>query len=79
MNPTTAQTAQKFAAQWLDAWNGHDIEAILSHYADEIVFLSPLAQQRVGNGQVIESRRCETTGALALRNNRNFDLNLRGF
>jgi hypothetical protein len=53
MNSTTAQTAQKFAAKWLDAWNGHDIEAILSHYADDIVFLSPLAHQRVGNGQVI--------------------------
>jgi ketosteroid isomerase-like protein len=53
MNPTTAQTAQEFAAKWLDAWNGHDIEAILSHYADDIVFLSPLAHQRVGNGQVI--------------------------
>ena len=53
MDPPNAQAAQTFAAQWLDAWNRHDIEAILSHYADEIVFLSPLAQQRVGNGQVI--------------------------
>ena len=53
MDPPNAQTAQTFAAQWLDAWNRHDIEAILSHYADDIVFLSPLAHQRVGNGQVI--------------------------
>jgi ketosteroid isomerase-like protein len=53
MDPPNAEAAQTFAAQWLDAWNRHDIEAILSHYADEIVFLSPLAQQRVGNGQVI--------------------------
>jgi len=53
MDPPNAEAAQTFAAQWLDAWNRHDIEAILSHYADDIVFLSPLAHQRVGNGQVI--------------------------
>jgi hypothetical protein len=52
--------AQTFAGQWLDAWNRHDIEAILSHFADDIIFLSPLAQQRVGNGRVI--------GIEALRN-----------
>ena len=60
MNSSTNQAAQTFAAKWLDAWNSHDIETILSHYADDIVFLSPLAQQRVGDGRVI--------GIEALRN-----------
>lgn len=33
--------AQRFARDWVRAWNDHDLEAILSHYADSIVFHSP--------------------------------------
>lgn len=25
---------------WLDAWNRHDLEAIMRHYADDVVFTS---------------------------------------
>jgi ketosteroid isomerase-like protein len=25
--------AEHFAAEWIDAWNCHDLERILSHYA----------------------------------------------
>jgi hypothetical protein len=39
--------AQRFASEWLDAWNAHDLEAILSHFSDEVVFTSPLAQRIV--------------------------------
>lgn len=35
--------AQQFAAEWLDAWNGHDLERILGHFSDDVVFTSPLA------------------------------------
>ena len=35
--------ARQFAADWLDAWNTHDLEAILRHFDDEIVFTSPVA------------------------------------
>jgi hypothetical protein len=35
------QWAEDFAAEWIAAWNSHDLEAILSHYADDIVFHSP--------------------------------------
>jgi hypothetical protein len=43
---------QAFAAGWMAAWNSHDLDRILSHYADDIVFLSPVAQARLGNGRV---------------------------
>jgi hypothetical protein len=33
--------AERFAAEWIDAWNAHDLDAILAHYADDIVFHSP--------------------------------------
>jgi ketosteroid isomerase-like protein len=32
-----------FAARWIDAWNARDIEAVLAHYADDVVFTSPTA------------------------------------
>jgi len=37
--------AQRFTNEWLEAWNSHDIEAILSHFHDDVVFSSPLAQR----------------------------------
>ena len=33
--------AEEFAREWLAAWNDRDIDRILSHYADDIVFHSP--------------------------------------
>lgn len=33
--------AEHFAADWIKVWNAHDLDAILSHYADDIVFRSP--------------------------------------
>lgn len=41
----TPTFAQQFAHDWLNAWNRHDLEAILSHYADDIVFASPYVIQ----------------------------------
>ena len=43
-----ADRAQSFARQWLQAWNDHDLEAILLHYADAIVFHSPRIQMITG-------------------------------
>jgi ketosteroid isomerase-like protein len=33
--------AEHFAKEWIDAWNAHDLDAILAHYADDVVFHSP--------------------------------------
>lgn len=40
--------AAKFAAEWIAAWNAHDIERILSHYSDEFEMSSPLIAERMG-------------------------------
>lgn len=37
----TQEFAQTFAHEWIDAWNGHDLDRILSHYADDFVMSSP--------------------------------------
>ncbi len=41
-----------FARDWIAAWNARDLETILSHYADDIVFLSPYAERVIGTGRV---------------------------
>ena len=38
-------TATGFAESWLEAWNAHDVDAILDHFAEEVVFTSPVASQ----------------------------------
>jgi ketosteroid isomerase-like protein len=49
--------AQGFASQWLDAWNAHDLEAILRHFDDGVVFTSPLAIRIVeGSDGVIRGK-----------------------
>ena len=40
--------AERFAKEWIEAWNAHDLDAILSHYADDVVFHSPRIAQVMG-------------------------------
>ena len=35
--------AATFAEQWVRAWNDHDVEAVLAHFRDDVVFSSPVA------------------------------------
>src|ERR1700749_171607 len=37
------QAAHAFAKEWIDAWNAHDIERVLSHYTDDFVMETPMA------------------------------------
>jgi len=34
-----------FAQEWVEAWNSHDLEKILSHYDDDFVMHSPVIAQ----------------------------------
>lgn len=40
--------AQAFAREWIAAWNAHDMDRILSHYADDFEMSSPLIVERLG-------------------------------
>jgi ketosteroid isomerase-like protein len=35
--------ARQFAHHWVSAWNSHNLDAIMSHYASEVVLTSPVA------------------------------------
>lgn len=44
----TVAWAQEFAGDWIEAWNSHDLERILSHYRDDFEMRSPLIIERMG-------------------------------
>jgi ketosteroid isomerase-like protein len=41
--PLQGEFAREFAREWVEAWNSHDIDRILTHYDDEVVLVSPVA------------------------------------
>ena len=47
----TEADARRFAAEWIEAWNSHDLERILGHYADDVEVTSPLAEAVLGPGR----------------------------
>jgi ketosteroid isomerase-like protein len=47
--------AQEFAREWYAAWNAHDLEGILGHYADDVEMASPLVSVLTGaaDGRIV--------------------------
>lgn len=41
--------ALEFARDWVEAWNSHDLNRILSHYSDDFEMSSPLIVERLGH------------------------------
>lgn len=44
----TREFADHFAQEWIDAWNSHNLERILSHYSDTFEMSSPYITTIVG-------------------------------
>jgi len=40
--------AEVFAADWIESWNGHDLDKVLSHYADDFEMTSPFIIELTG-------------------------------
>ena len=40
--------AEEFARDWIDSWNSHDLDRILSHYSDQFEMVSPIIVQLAG-------------------------------
>jgi ketosteroid isomerase-like protein len=43
----TVPDTATFSAAWAAAWNARDLDALLDHFADDVVFTSPVAAQIV--------------------------------
>jgi len=68
---------ESFAAQWIAAWNSHDIERILSHYDDAFEFSSPVLAKLnpASQGKLVgkELARSYWSKGLALRPDLHFE------
>jgi ketosteroid isomerase-like protein len=40
--------AEQFSKEWVEAWNAHDLDRILSHYEDDFEMSSPVIVKLVG-------------------------------
>jgi ketosteroid isomerase-like protein len=69
---------KSYADQWVRAWNAHDIEAVLDHFHDDVVFTSPVAARMVPeSGGVVHGKselRDYWTTALKTLPDLNFDV-----
>lgn len=48
MTSLDPQHARQFAERWIEAWNRHDLDAVLAHFSDDFEFSSPLISQFTG-------------------------------
>lgn len=67
--------ANAFAAEWEACWNSHDLDRILSHYREDIVFRSRKAIPISGTGEIIGKAALRAYWASALE--RQSDLHFR--
>jgi predicted ester cyclase len=51
----TGDDARNLAKHWVEAWNAHDLDLIMTHYEDSIELTSPAAAQLLGmsDGKVV--------------------------
>ncbi len=72
------EQAQAFAAAWIDAWNARDLDRVLGHYADDIVFRSPRIALVIGDESCLVRGRAALAvywrKALAMNPGLHFDL-----
>jgi predicted ester cyclase len=54
--PLQASFAREFAQDWVDAWNSHDLERILTHYDDEVLLVSPVALKLLGGDGTVRGK-----------------------
>ena len=40
--------AKEFAQEWIESWNSHDMDRILSHYTDDFEITSPMIKIATG-------------------------------
>ena len=60
------EAARRFAGDWVEGWNSHDLERILSHYAEDVVFRSRKAARLAGDGLIRGKAALRTYWARAL-------------
>ena len=44
------------AARWCAQWNAHDLDGLLAHFTDEVIFTSPVAARVLGGDGVVRGK-----------------------
>jgi ketosteroid isomerase-like protein len=47
---------RKFADGWVQAWNSHDLDVIMSHHASEVVLTSPVAAKLFDESGIVAGK-----------------------
>jgi len=70
--------ANKFAHEWVEAWNSHDLDKIMTHYAEDFEMSSPVIKQimNIESGRIKGKKegRAYWEKALAMLPDLHFDL-----
>jgi ketosteroid isomerase-like protein len=45
-----------FAARWCAQWNAHDLDGLLAHFTEDVVFTSPVAARVLGGDGVVRGK-----------------------
>lgn len=45
-----------FADDWINAWNSHDLDGILSHYSEDVILISPVAAKLLNNDGTVRGK-----------------------
>lgn len=67
--PLSGADGERLAAEWIEAWNAHDMEAIMALYAPQVVFQTPTIIDTLGipDGRVAGAERLREHFARGLR------------
>ena len=70
--------AKKFAQQWVLDWNSHDLEKILSHYSNDFIIESPLAEKRIpaSKGKIVGKENVREYWKMGLAANTNLEFEI---
>lgn len=69
-----------FAEAWIEDWNNHNLGRLLSHYGDDVVFVSPASTRITGDpsGRVVGKDALAAYWARALESAPDLTFTLRG-
>lgn len=78
MKDITIEFAKQFAAMWVQDWNSHDLEKIMTHYTEDFVMESPLAAKRLPEtkGRVVNKKNVRTYWSQGLQLNPELEFEL---
>lgn len=73
-----SEFAKKFSLEWVEAWNSHDLDKLMAHYADDFEMNSPVIQKimHIESGRIKGKKEVRAYWEKALNMNPNLHFEL---